>query len=79
MKTLKKLLFGLLTLTLIISACKKDSDGVLTLDMETISAKWLVSGTSDYSSFEFNKSGNYLVILYENTSNEQIVWKIYHF
>lgn len=29
---------------------------------EMISAKWNVSGQSDYTSFEFNKSGNYIVV-----------------
>jgi hypothetical protein len=32
------------------------------LNNEIISAKWIVSGTSDYKSFEFNENGNYLVV-----------------
>lgn len=31
------------------------------LEKSTISSKWAVSGSSGYSSFEFNESGNYIV------------------
>jgi len=57
----------------VIGACKKDDkNSTVTLDIETLSAKWLVSGSSEYSSFEFNKSGNYIVIKNANTSNQEI-------
>lgn len=29
---------------------------------ESISAKWVVSGNSEYKSFEFNESGNYIIV-----------------
>jgi hypothetical protein len=75
MKNLKQILVAILVLTSIISCEKDENEPNDILKMETISAKWIVDGTSDYVSFEFNESGNYIVV--ENTTtkstNEQIV------
>lgn len=73
MKNLKQILVAILVLTSIYS-CKKDEQKDI-LSKETISAKWVVSGTSDYKSFEFNKSGNYIVVKSATTksTNDVIV------
>lgn len=58
----------LLFLVAILFSCKKDSDEA-GLTKETISAKWVVTGsTNGYESFEFNKSGNYIIVV--NTTNK---------
>jgi hypothetical protein len=45
------------------SSCKKnDADPLVNLDKPSISAKWVVTGSNEYDSFEFNESGNYIVI-----------------
>ncbi|PLX02800.1 MAG: hypothetical protein C0595_09330 [Marinilabiliales bacterium] len=77
MKMLKQILMVIMVLTVIISCKKDDKNSTLTLEIDTISAKWLVSGTSEYSSFEFNKSGNYIVIKNANTTNQQIKFGTY--
>jgi hypothetical protein len=57
----KQLIVIILLVGSIIS-CKKDKENE-TLSKDTISAKWLVTGSnSDYESFEFNQSGNYIVV-----------------
>jgi hypothetical protein len=73
MKNLKQILVVILVLTSIYS-CKKDEQKD-TLSKETISAKWVVGGTTDYDSFEFNKSGNYIVVKNTTTksTNDQII------
>lgn len=76
MKNLKKFLVLILVLTSIIS-CKKDEKKPATLKKETISAKWIVSGTSDYKSFEFNKSGNYIVVKSITTNDEIVLFGTY--
>lgn len=66
MKKLMHILVTLLVITSLIS-CKKDkSEATVTLDKNTISAKWVVSESSEYKSFEFNESGHYIVV--KNTS-----------
>ena len=64
MKKAKILLVMLFTAFFFVS-CSKDNDNSNTdtiLNTETISAKWNVSGSSEYASFEFNKSGNYIIL-----------------
>jgi len=56
-----KLYYLLLVLTFIVFACDS-SENSPKLDENSLCAKWLVSGTSPYVSFEFNSSGNYLVV-----------------
>lgn len=76
MKKLRQILTVILALTIFASCDKKDDNGSKgTLEKETISAKWLVDGLSDYESFEFNKSGNYIVVKNTTTksTNSQIV------
>jgi hypothetical protein len=70
MKNLRQILFAMLVLTLIAS-CNKDEDASnddLSIESTTINAKWIVTGSSDYESFEFNESGNYIVV--KNTSTK---------
>lgn len=80
MKTLKQILVTIFVLTLI-TACDKDENdpkenepkGIL--DKATISAKWNVNNFNDYYSFEFNESGNYIVVKNTTTesTNDQII------
>lgn len=73
MKRITQILAAILILTSFIS-CTKDED-TINLEKKTISAKWNVSGTSDYKSFEFNESGNYIVTKNATTksTDEQII------
>jgi len=75
MKRFNLILVAIFALTIIISCEKDENNPKETLDKETISAKWIVDGTSDYESFEFNKSGNYIVVKNTTTksTNDQIV------
>ena len=73
MKTLKQILVAILVLASVYS-CKKDEQKD-PLSKETISAKWVVSNSGDYDSFEFNESGNYIVVKNTTTkaTNDQII------
>ena len=62
MKKLRILLAILFIAPIFVSCSSDSSDPNLNTTAETISAKWNVAGTSEYQSFEFNKSGNYIVI-----------------
>ncbi len=75
MKNLQLILAVIFALTLITACNKDENETEKTLVKETISAKWLVNGTSDYESFEFNKSGNYIVVKNNSTksTNDQII------
>lgn len=67
-KTLLAFLTGLLFL---FSACSSDNGGDKDdVTLETISAKWNVSDQSNYESFEFNKSGNYIVVAKSEVRSE---------
>lgn len=75
MKNLKQILIAIFVLTFIASCDKNENEPKETLEKTTISAKWIVSNSSEYESFEFNESGNYIVV--ENTTtkstNDQII------
>ncbi|HBH47160.1 MAG TPA: hypothetical protein DDX98_00880 [Bacteroidales bacterium] len=66
---MKRLLQLLLLVALMFgfTACENESDdnnsgGDLTVNAETISAKWLITeASSEYKSIEFNESGNYIL------------------
>lgn len=62
MKTLKQILTVIFVLSFITSCEKDENDPKETLGKDTISAKWIVSSLSEYESFEFNESGNYIVV-----------------
>jgi hypothetical protein len=64
MKRSKQLII-LLLLLLSIFSCKKDD---LTLTKETLSAKWNNSEAGIYESFEFNESGNYIIVRNDSTA-----------
>lgn len=75
MKNLKHILLAIFVLTFI-TACEKDeNDPKETLEKSTISAKWIVSNSSDYDSFEFNENGNYIVVKNTTTksTNDEVV------
>ncbi|MCU4177805.1 hypothetical protein [Carboxylicivirga sp. N1Y90] len=75
MRNLKQILFAILVLTFITACDKDENDPKETLEKETISAKWTVNNSSDYESFEFNESGNYIVVKNTTTksTNDQII------
>lgn len=76
MKNFKQILVAIFVLTLI-TACEKDENDPKNeiLEKATISAKWTVNNSSDYESFEFNESGNYIVVKKTSTksTNDQVV------
>lgn len=45
-----------------VSCSKEKVTPIENLDKTQLSAKWVVSGTGEYESFEFNESGNYIVV-----------------
>ncbi|MEI7523488.1 MAG: hypothetical protein WCJ95_04115 [Mariniphaga sp.] len=52
------------------SCSKHDDSNSGTLTQATVSAKWVISGTGiGYRSFEFNKSGNYIVVADDGTKS----------
>ncbi len=77
MKILKQFLMIIMVLTVIISCKKDEKNNGVTLSTDTISAKWIVSGSAEYSSFEFNKSGNYIIVKYANTANQLVKFGTY--
>jgi hypothetical protein len=60
-------------------SCTKNKE--ITINKGNISAKWLVSETSsDYESFEFNESGNYIVVkntTQKSTNNQNVYFGTY--
>lgn len=74
MKNLKQILIVIFVLTLIASCDKDENELKETLEKATISAKWIVGNSSEYESFEFNESGNYIVV--ENTTTKSTIDQI---
>lgn len=51
------------------TSCSKEKvTPIENLDKTQLSAKWVVSGSGEYESFEFNESGNYIVVKKGSTS-----------
>ena len=79
MKKIKQILASIFVLAFITGCDKDKNEPKETLDKSTISAKWNLSNSSDYDSFEFNESGNYIVVKNTTTkstaksTNEQII------
>lgn len=89
---MKKILFALF-LTIALFSCKNESDDneqiietpVLvgdTVDVATISSKWIIANNEEFKSIEFNESGNYIIVkipqLKAGTStNEEILYGTY--
>ncbi len=79
MKKIKQILASIFVLAFITGCDKDKNEPKETLDKSTISAKWNVSNSSDYDSFEFNESGNYIVVKNTTTkstaksTNDQII------
>ncbi len=67
MKTLKKTLIVIFVLTFITACSKDENDPIEILEKTTISAKWNVGNSSEYKSFEFNESGNYIIVKNNNS------------
>ncbi len=75
MKFIKQAIIVIWVMTSFIS-CEKNEDNLnIVLNEETISAKWIVDEPIDYVSFEYNESGNYIIVRNMNTksTNNQIV------
>lgn len=80
MKKIRQILVAIFALTMIISCEKNAIVSQDTLSVEKISAKWVIDGTSIYKSFEFNKSGNYIVVKKastDSTSKQTILFGTY--
>lgn len=75
MSKFKQILVAIFALIFIVACNKDDNDPKEDLEKATISAKWIVSNSSDYESFEFNESGNYIVVKNTTTksTNDQII------
>lgn len=75
MRKLKQILVAIFVLTFFVACNKDDNDPKEKLEKATISAKWIVSNSDDYDSFEFNESGNYIVVKNATTksTNDQII------
>lgn len=76
-----KLILAIVLLLAGIIACNKDEGPTKdTLDKETLCAKWVTDGTGVYESFEFNESGNYIVVkntTLKSTSAEVVLFGTY--
>ncbi len=75
MKFIKQVIVVTWVMTSFIS-CEKNEDNLnVVLNKEAISAKWIVDEPIDYVSFEYNESGNYIIVRNMNTksTNNQIV------
>jgi len=66
MRNSKQILLAIFLLASVVSCNKDENTPIVALEKATISAKWIVGNVSDYVSFEFNESGNYIVV--ENTT-----------
>jgi len=74
MKKVKQIIVTIFILTFITSCDKDENELKETVNKTTISAKWVVSNSNEYKSFEFNESGNYIVVQKTaEPTNEQII------
>ena len=75
MKFIKQAIIVIWIMTSFISCEKNEVNLNIVLNEETISAKWIVDEPIDYVSFEYNESGNYIIVKNMNTksTNNQIV------
>lgn len=81
---MKKVLVALLAVTLLFS-CDSDDEGnsnenELIVKKETLSAKWMVDGATEYESFEFNEAGNYIIVknsTTKSTTNQIVLFGTY--
>ncbi len=62
METIKQILAAIFVMTFITSCDKDEIAPKEALEKATISAKWNVNNSSEYESFEFNESGNYIIV-----------------
>lgn len=73
----------IISLVVILFSCEKDDkndNNGITITKETISSKWIVGDNATYKSFEFNKSGNYIIVvdnMKKSTNEEDIVFGNY--
>jgi len=61
MKKLSKILCLIFAITAIAGCSSNENDTIETPVSTTINAKWMVSNPTEYISFEFNDSGNYII------------------
>ena len=61
MKKLSKILCVIFAITCIAGCSSNENDTIETPVNTTINAKWTVNNSTEYKSFEFNDSGNYII------------------
>ncbi|WP_299778926.1 hypothetical protein [uncultured Formosa sp.] len=69
MKKISQILLTLFTLILITGCDSDNNNDEETSEDVSINSKWIVSNSSEYESFEFNESGNYIIV--KNTEEER--------
>ncbi|WP_159023719.1 hypothetical protein [Formosa sp. L2A11] len=69
MKKISQILLTLFALTLITGCDSGNNDNDETAEDVSINSKWIVSNSSEYASFEFNASGNYIIV--KNSEDEK--------
>ncbi len=64
MKNLTQILTAFLFFIFLVSCSKEDNtpDSTEALERSAISAKWVVENAAEFESFEFNESGNYIIV-----------------
>lgn len=76
MKIVKWFLVSIFFGAFILSCIKSKAPQIDILNKTTLSGKWVVSGSGDFKSFEFNESGNYIIIKdsTENITHDQYLF-----
>ncbi len=77
MINLRQILAAIIMMTLIVSCDKDENDSKTVLKTQTISAKWNVNSSDLYDSFEFNESGNYIVVKKPHPNSQFIYFGTY--
>jgi hypothetical protein len=75
MKNYKLILAAIFALAWLASCDKNENEPEVSLEKATISAKWIGTSSGEYKSFEFNESGNYIIVKNSTTKslNDQII------
>ncbi|RXQ96268.1 hypothetical protein EO244_05395 [Ancylomarina salipaludis] len=83
MKIFKQTLLILLAFISLVACDKNDGDSTNEIEIKaSINAKWVVEGTSEFKSFEFNESGNYIVVMdntVKSTAGPSILFGTYEY
>lgn len=82
MKNFKQLAIALVLMVFFVSCDKDENDSKVTVEKTSISSKWNVSNSDEYESFEFNDSGNYIVVKKNATrtvNNQNVLFGTYEY